>query len=136
MGGADVRGDACGGKNVVHGGVPCAIPPAGRSRWDGQSRKPGIEGLPHPSVSEGEPRFFEWCGRRPKADNTVVKSRVAAVPHGRSVHPVKRVAPWWSLDRSRLDKVSARSAGRRVGKECVSAGRFRGWPCHKKKNTK
>src|SRR3546814_9329462 len=24
------------------------------------------------------------------------------------VHPVKRVAPWWSLDRSRLDKVSAR----------------------------
>src|SRR3546814_7041416 len=108
MGGADVRGDACGGKNVVHGGVPCAIPPAGRSRWDGQSRKRGIEGLPHPSVSEGEPRFFEWCGRRPKADNTVVKSRVAAVPHGRSVHPVKRVAPWWSLDRSRLDKVSAR----------------------------
>src|SRR3546814_6880370 len=90
MGGADVRGDACGGKNVVHGGVPFAIPPAGRSRWDGQSRKPGIEGLPHPSVSEGEPRFFEWCGRRPKADNTVVKSRVAAVPHGRSVHPVKR----------------------------------------------
>src|SRR3546814_3032190 len=28
--------------------------------------------------------------------------------HGRTVHPVKRVAPWWSLDRSRLDKVSAR----------------------------
>src|SRR3546814_19908885 len=35
-----------------------------------------------------------------------------------------------------MTAMAFRSEERRVGKECVSEGRSRGSPCHKKKNTK
>ena len=38
--------------------MPFAFSPAGRPRWDEQSRKPVNEGAPHRSVSDGEPAIF------------------------------------------------------------------------------
>src|SRR3546814_6935369 len=46
----------------------------------------------------GNLRFFGWCGQRPPGLNTAAKSGVATVPHGRSVHPDKRVAGWRTGD--------------------------------------
>ncbi len=66
--------------------------PAGRSRWDGQSRRPGSEGPAHRSEAQGNPEFSGWCGQRPSGLNTAGQSGVAAAPPGRSVHPLKRVA--------------------------------------------
>lgn len=63
------------------------------------SESPGLRGCRTRARARGNLRFFEWCGRRPKADNTVGQSRVAAGPHGRSVHPNKREALRCDLDR-------------------------------------
>jgi len=75
-----------------------------------------IEGAPHLRFSAGKPPFFEWCGQRPSGLNTVGKWRVAGIPHGRSVHPDKRMAPRWYRQGARHGRSShgpatARHAG-------------------------
>ncbi len=72
---------------------------------------------------EGNLRFFGWCGRRPQADNTAVKSQVAAIPHGRSFS--SRLADGHAA--ARHSSGGNRMAGVRILSELTQSDRQARW---------